>query len=440
MTTSGTAITGAGAATTIIKQTTNDGVFHTNPPATGNPTYSFSGITVRDGLKDGTCAVPRAGGGIVFAGSVTTSSVSSSIFDNNQLTASVNANGGAITQSAGASGDAGDVTVTNSTFINNGTDTGVGGAYRLSGGTGTASLNMTNCSFNNNQADTNEGGGMFLTSTTAGSFTISKTQYTNNKALGTAASTGGGGIQKSNGALAVNFSRFRGNVASGGVGSGLKLGGNDNIDATNNWWGCNVDPQSAGAAAAGCDTAGKSPAITFTITSLPQLVLKNTASPNPIVTGQTTTLTATVNSNSANQDVSANVDVLLGLPLAFSNPVRGNLSGAGTVIQTSGAGKGTATATFRASAAGAGSADATVESAVATASITINKADTTSTITSDTPDPTVTGETFTVNFSLSVNAPGSNNPTVPTGNVTVTADTGESCTGAINSATPATGR
>jgi hypothetical protein len=433
MTTSGTAIVGAGAATTIIKQTTNDGVIHTNPPATGNPTYSFSGLTIRDGLKDGTCAVPRAGGGIVFAGSVVGSSVTSCIFDNNQLTAPVNANGGAMTQSAGASGDGGDVTVTSCTFINNGTDTGVGGAYRLQGGTGTASLNLTNCTFNNNQADTNEGGGMFLTSTTGGSWTISKTIFTNNKALGTAASTGGGGIQKSNGALTVNFSRFRGNVAAGGVGSGLKLGGNDNVDATNNWWGCNVDPQSAGAAAAGCDTAGKPSSISFTITTLPQLVLKHTANPNPIVTGQTTTLTASVNSNSANQDVSANVDVLLGLPLAFSNPVRGLLSGAGTVIQTSGAGKGTATATFRASAAGAGSADATVDSAIATAAITINKADTTSTITSDTPDPTVTGEPFTVNFSLAVNAPGSNNPTVPTGNVTVS-DGVNSCTGAISAA------
>ncbi|HEX8071763.1 MAG TPA: Ig-like domain repeat protein [Pyrinomonadaceae bacterium] len=439
---SGTAIVGGGAATTIVKQTTNDGVIHTNPPATGNPTYSFSGLTIRDGLKDDSCAVPRAGGGLVFAGSVVNSSVTSCIFDNNHLAVTVNGNGGGMTQSAGSSGDAGDVTVTSCTFINNKTDTGVGGAYRLSGGTGTASLNMTGCTFNNNEATTNEGGGMFLTSTTNGSFTISKSIYTANKAItqGSGSQQGGGGIQKSNGALTINFSRFRGNtVGTGGIGTGLKLGGNDNVDATNNWWGCNVDPQSAGAAAAGCDTAGKPSSITFTITSLPQLVLKNTANPNPIVTGQDTTLTASVNSNSANQDVSANVDVLLGLPLAFGNPVRGNLSGAGTIIQTTGAGKGTATATFRASAAGAGSATATVDSAVATASITINKADTTSTITSDTPDPTVTGQPFTVNFSLAVNAPGSNNPTVPTGNVTITADTGETCSGAINAATPATG-
>ncbi|MFL6208006.1 MAG: Ig-like domain repeat protein [Pyrinomonadaceae bacterium] len=442
MTTSGTAVVGAGAATTIVKQTVNDGVFHTNPPATGSPTYSFTGLTIRDGLKDNACAVPRAGGGIVFAGSVTTSSVTSCIFINNHLTASVNANGGAMTQSAGASGDAGDVTVTGCTFMGNKTDTGVGGAYRLSGGTGTASLNMTNCTFDTNEATTNEGGGMFLTSTTNGSYTISKSKYLNNVAItqGSASQQGGGGIQKSNGALTINFSRFRGNtVGAGAIASGLKLGGNDNVDATNNWWGCNLDPQSAGAAAAGCDTVGKPSSITFTITSLPQLVLKNTANPAPIVTGQDTTLTASVNSNSSNQDVSANVDVLLGLPLAFSNPVRGALSGAGTIIQTSGGGKGTATATFRASAAGAGAADATVDSAIGTANFTINKADTTSTITSDTPDPTVSGQSFTVNFSLAVNAPGSNNPTVPTGNVTVTADTGEQCTGAINSATPATG-
>ncbi len=290
-----------------------------------------------------------------------------------------------------------------------------------------------------------------------------------------------------------------------GSGEGVQLGGNGDLLATNNWWGCNVDPQSAGANAAGCDTAFKVSTVTGTLTTLPQLVLKNTANPAPIVTGQDTTLTASVNTNSANQDVSQNVIALVDLPVTWSNAVRGNLSNQQTALQSltrtistatesgstvtittsaahgfssgqtvliAGVGDsrytgtftiastpttttftytnpvtglpassggtakvsvGTATATFRASAAGAGAADATAENAVATANFTINKADTTSTITSDTPDPTVTGEPFTVNFSLAVNAPGSNNPTVPTGNVIVT-DGVNSCTGAISAA------
>ena len=46
----------------------------------------------------------------------------------------------------------------------------------------------------------------------------------------------------------------------------------------------------------------------------------------------------------------------------------------------------------------------------------VNKADTTTTITSDTPDPSVVGQAVTVNYSVTVNAPGSGTPTA---NVTV---------------------
>ncbi|GEM_PF-1984241 len=58
---------------------------------------------------------------------------------------------------------------------------------------------------------------------------------------------------------------------------------------------------------------------------------------------------------------------------------------------------------------------------------TVNKADTTTTITADTPDPTVVGQSFTVNYTVTVNPPGGG---APAGNVTVT-DGVNSCTGTV---------
>jgi len=57
----------------------------------------------------------------------------------------------------------------------------------------------------------------------------------------------------------------------------------------------------------------------------------------------------------------------------------------------------------------------------------VNKADTTMTITNDTPDPSVVGESVTIHYNVSVNAPGSG---APTGNVTVTDGT-ISCTASV---------
>ncbi len=66
-------------------------------------------------------------------------------------------------------------------------------------------------------------------------------------------------------------------------------------------------------------------------------------------------------------------------------------------------------------------------SASAGAAHTVNKADTTTTITSDTPDPSVVGQSVTVAYSVAVTAPGSG---TPTGNVTVSDGT-VSCTGTV---------
>jgi hypothetical protein len=57
----------------------------------------------------------------------------------------------------------------------------------------------------------------------------------------------------------------------------------------------------------------------------------------------------------------------------------------------------------------------------------VDKANTTTTISSDAPDPSVVGQTVTVNFGVTVNAPGTG---TPTGNVTVSAGA-DNCTGTV---------
>jgi CSLREA domain-containing protein len=65
--------------------------------------------------------------------------------------------------------------------------------------------------------------------------------------------------------------------------------------------------------------------------------------------------------------------------------------------------------------------------------VTVNKADTTTAITNGaalSSTPTVVGQGYTVNFTVSVTAPGSATPTAPTGNVQVS-DGAQTCSGAI---------
>jgi len=60
------------------------------------------------------------------------------------------------------------------------------------------------------------------------------------------------------------------------------------------------------------------------------------------------------------------------------------------------------------------------------ATLTVDKADTTTTITSDSPDPSVVGESYTVAWTVSVDSPGSG---TPTGTVTITGGSG--CSAAV---------
>jgi uncharacterized protein (TIGR03437 family) len=65
------------------------------------------------------------------------------------------------------------------------------------------------------------------------------------------------------------------------------------------------------------------------------------------------------------------------------------------------------------------------------ASHTVNKADTSLTSLTDSPDPSVVGQPYTVGFTLNVTPPGSSSPTAPTGTVSVSDGAGGSCTATL---------
>jgi predicted outer membrane repeat protein len=194
-----------------------------------------------------------------------------------------------------------------------------------------------------------------------GTLNVDQSTFTGNSASGQGAL--GGAIYVDSGTLNVSFSRLAGNSASSG-GSGVYSHGSNSAftTATNNWWGCNGGPTIAGCDQVGSD-GGETPIVT------PWMVLTLTASPNPIVIDQPTTLTASFRQNSAGDPLTqANVSMLAGVPITFDGAVLGTISSPQTSIQLDGA----ATVTFiAAGSTGTGHANATVDGATVTASIAI---------------------------------------------------------------------
>ncbi|MCC6742758.1 MAG: HYR domain-containing protein, partial [Acidobacteria bacterium] len=294
-------------------------------------TANFDGAGVGDG---GAVSIGGSGATVTCLGSVSFGATTP-----NQAT-----RGGAIAVAGGTfNGTAGTVTIQSNSAVQS------GGGIFVSGGV--ATLNGAVIQSNSAPA----GGGFAIA---GGTLTLTRSAILSN--LGTA--NGGGGLQSA-GALVLNFNRFFGNTSGDASSTGFYrsgVGGGSNI--TNNWWGCNGDPD----AAPGCQSVtGTSGAHN------PRMVLTHSASPSATLINTSTTLIASVLVNSAGSPIAvADAVRLIGLPITFSNPVLGTISSPQAAIQPSG----TATATFNAGAVGGlGSADATVDNATATATITIQE-------------------------------------------------------------------
>jgi trimeric autotransporter adhesin len=420
----------------------------------GVGTQSF---TMTNVVVDQNTATLAYGGGVNMDSIVPTTgnfSITNTTISNNRTIA---APGGFVATGGGLNlqGDAHNVNITNSTISGNTSTTdggGVhvshtnGGAITISGSTisgntagsrggGIASNNQlaSSLTINNDSAIVNNvsqgtgggtesrGGGISINSGVGtNTTTITEVTITGNQA-NTGSFQAGGGIAAMAGTVNASFNRIAGNLASTAGGSGFHNAG-ATVNAANNWWGCNAGPGSAP-----CD---RSVNASGTLTVTPQLTMRHSASPSTIVVGQTSTLTADFLQNSTPAAVAlANLDAVIGTPIAFNTAVRGAISAAQTTVQSNGA----ATATFTGTSVGAGSASSVVDSQTLAAAITINQASTTTTITSDLPDPSDVNAVVTVNYTVAVNAPGSG---TPTGNVVVTVSGGaETCTGTVAAGT-----
>jgi predicted heme/steroid binding protein len=339
--------------------------------------------------------------------------ISNSTFTNNQTLPSTSGGGAIFYRPT----QAGSLTISGSTFNSN-TAGGIGGAIATATFAAGTTVSITNSTFNGNTATNSFGGALDLNSTTATTtpFSLSHLIITGNHA-----GISGGGIFVGNSNVNISKSLIVGNTAP--TGSGL----HKSVDAatatvTNNWWGCSTGP-----GATPCDTATTAGGtLNFTPWYRDQL----TASTSPIATNQSTSLTASFLTNSANTAVPvADLAEIIGRSVTWA-ATNGNLSGTQGTVQAAG----TATGSFQATSAGTAILSAKVDndntSPVSSnvLSLTINKANTTTALLTHTPDPSVTNQSVTVTYS--VTGAFGNSPTAPTGNVTVS-DGVNSCVASV---------
>ena len=484
-----------GAGTVVIQAGTNDTngidkVLALNPVCTSPMDVTIDHVTIRYGRNTQPANAPdfsHTGGGIDWCatGSGSVFTLSNSVVSDNT---NVNGYGGGLNvDSASATGFT--VNLTNDTFSTNktqsATNTATGGAVNLYGSG--LDVNITNSSFTGNTTGgtTSGGGAIYFRPTTASSLDISGSSFSSNTAAGIggaiATNTFGAGTT-----VSIQGSSFTGNTATNSFGGALDLDssnlnttpfslshltltgntagisggavyvGNSNVNlskslivgnnapdgsglhrsvdagtvtATNNWWGCSTGP-----GAAPCDTATTSGG---TLGFTPWYRNQLTAATSPVVVNQSTGLTASFLTNSANAAVPAgDLAELVGRSVTWA-ATKGDLSSTQGTVQAAG----TATGSFQATSVGTAVISAKVDhdntapTSSNVLSLTVGKADTTAVITNSaslTSTNSVTGEPVTVDFG--VTGAFGNSPTAPTGNVTVSDGT-NSCTASVAAGT-----
>jgi len=385
-------ITGPGMNLLTINQTTDNRVFIT---ATGAITFVLQDLTLN---FTGPGAVPYSGGGgaILTGGAGASTTLTNVTISNfrNQI-----GNGGAISASSSLNNH--NLTITNCIFTNNKCG-GAGGAvsYNSLGGTAT----ITSCTFSGNQTGqvgVNAGGDGGAIATTGGgaggTYLIEKNTFLNNQVQNVTGHAGA--VINTNGTLTLQYNRFIGNtclnVANPPLANVIGQAGGATTHVTianNNWWGVNTGPITN-------DATALNTGAVMTLTKW--LQLKTTASPNPICflaagPGNTSTVTTSFLSNSANEAITAsNLFALVGASVTWGPTTLGSLSGQQGTIQASG----TATALFTSNGTGG---TATVNARMDNVPASENAPSRASIIVNATPAPTVSNPvTYCLNATAS---------------------------------------
>jgi predicted outer membrane repeat protein len=333
----------------ITQNATTDGdgggIALSNPGGSGTVTITNSSFT---GNVANTSTTGNGGvGGGILVGSFTSLTMTNSQVLNNQAPQATGAQGkgGGINLGAFSHSNIHSSTISGNQAAGNG-----GGIWSNQG------LTIDQSSIISLNTAGGNGGGIWSDNQDIDLTALSKVTVTGNSATGS-----GGGIHVDTSApqtFNINFSRIVGNSAA--AGSGFDNPASAQVDATDDWWGCNQGPSTAP-----CDTVNDPN--TF-VTFDPWIVLNHTPTLPTILVGNSTTLTASFLKDNHGAAISVgNLSALIGVAILFNNPVLGTLSAQQTTIQASG----TATATFTGNAPGAGHADAVVDSATVTANITV---------------------------------------------------------------------
>ncbi len=340
-------ITGQSQTSTIINGEKANRIFYINSGVTA----FIQNLTINGTITQ------EAGAAIINYGNVT---VTNSTFTNNTAIW-----GGAIYNYS-------TVTVADSTFTNN-TVNNYGGVIHNDHGT----VTVTNSTFNNNTAK--YGGGAIMNY--YGTLTVTGSTFTNNT------SNNDGGAIYNEGTGYVNFNRIVGNTAANGDAIYNYSG---NLDATNNWWGSNTNPKDITNLIAG-NVDG--------VHADPWIVLTIAADPTTINNLDTSQVTADLNHNSDNTDISGQ-GLPEGIPVTFT-ATNGTMNPASSSTVN-----GAAVSTFTANKSGTATVNATVDLQTVSVDININKAPTQLSV-SDTAG--VNNETINLTATLSAT---NNNPVI----------------------------
>jgi immunoglobulin I-set domain protein len=372
-----TIIAGAGAATTIIQQTTaNDRVIEVNPDLFAGFDFAISGVTVSGGKE--TTAV---GGGGIISGSINnTMSVTNCVISGNSATGVGTAGGGGILHTGGS------LTITGTTFSGNSTSASGGGLGYTAGDPlirtpSTGTLSVSGSTFSGNTANSAAAGGggadLFNSNAGSGTYTINSSSFSSNNApngnggaiivesgpltlttsslANNSAGVTGGAISSS-GSASVTFSRLVGNSVPNPLNGLTLFASNTSFTADDNWWGINTGPSANDFR----NLAGSLFPMTF-------LQLRISASPNQVCSGGTSTLTADIKQRNAGAPLTNELNGLPEFTAVFHNVVGGTVSGATNFVS------GVATATFTAGGSpGPASVDVTGDNQTVTANMTID--------------------------------------------------------------------
>jgi len=404
-----TTIIGAGAASTIIHQTSSgDRVIEVNPFLDADFDTTISGVTISGGTE--TTAV--GGGGIISGSQNNTLTLTNCIISGNSATGAGTSGGGGVSHLGGT------LTITGCTFSNNSTTTSGGGVSYSAGDPfgrtpSVGTVTISGSTFANNTANSFAAGGgaldLFDFNSGLSTYIINTSSFLSNAATN---ASGGAIIVESGGPLTVTTSSFATNHAGsfGGAiyGGGTvasvrysRLAGNTVPIAINgltlfrgaglfaaddNWWGINTGPSANDFRS----TSGSVFPTTF-------LKLQASGSPNPICTGGTSTISANIKQRNIGVDLTVELNGLPAFPATFVNatPSLGNLSGVSANFVD-----GAASATFTGTSQGTANIDVTADSQTVTASVMVQ----TNTTTDPADQAVCQGGTAT--FSTTASGPG----------------------------------